>query len=187
MIELEYHSWMEQAACADLEDPDVMFPSLLDRDALSRAKSICARCPVIDQCRSLAKGNREAYGVWAGDYGSGDAIVMSDGRRVCKAGHSMTGANLRETNRGGRVERACRECDRERAANVRDRRKMGIPPGKPGPAPANKGWCVECHVQTITVLSRGPKVSIPKGAKRYAGRGLCANCYDKARRARQDA
>jgi len=60
--------WQERAACRG-EDPDVFFAGDNERgqDRRSRfvaAKAICARCPVIVQCRIA--GRQERYGVWGG-------------------------------------------------------------------------------------------------------------------------
>ncbi len=39
-------------------------PERARRDAI--AKTVCERCPVIEQCRQHALSAREAYGVWGG-------------------------------------------------------------------------------------------------------------------------
>lgn len=68
-------SWLRSAACA-AEDPDLFHPDKDDpqRGAkVERAKAVCARCPVIAECRDLAdrlegrKGKGEIYGVWGGE------------------------------------------------------------------------------------------------------------------------
>ena len=45
---------------------DVMFPVRGDGNGTARAKAICARCPVIEQCLDFITRNPERYGVWAG-------------------------------------------------------------------------------------------------------------------------
>ncbi|HEY9556843.1 MAG TPA: WhiB family transcriptional regulator [Acidimicrobiales bacterium] len=54
-------SWQRQAACRG-EDPELWFPG---RGAsTSEAKSICAECPVADECK--ATGLQEKHGIWGG-------------------------------------------------------------------------------------------------------------------------
>lgn len=61
--------WQERGACSDV-DTDVFYvgpergPTLVALEA--RAKTICASCPVIQQCREYALRNREPYGIWGG-------------------------------------------------------------------------------------------------------------------------
>ncbi|HTY70798.1 MAG TPA: WhiB family transcriptional regulator [Actinomycetes bacterium] len=62
--------WQLRGACREVE-PSVFFhpegergPARLARDRA--AKAVCARCPVIDACRTHALAVREPYGVWGG-------------------------------------------------------------------------------------------------------------------------
>ncbi|GAB3237426.1 WhiB family transcriptional regulator [Kineosporia babensis] len=62
--------WQLDGACRTA-DPRVFFhpegergPARRQRDVA--AKSVCARCPVLAQCRSHALQVREPYGVWGG-------------------------------------------------------------------------------------------------------------------------
>ncbi|HSK28010.1 MAG TPA: WhiB family transcriptional regulator [Jiangellales bacterium] len=62
--------WQLQGACRSA-DPDLFFhpegergPRKTRRD--EAARSICAGCPVLAQCRSHALAVREPYGVWGG-------------------------------------------------------------------------------------------------------------------------
>lgn len=66
----EVYDWQQQAACRGL-DSSVFFhpsgergPSRAGR--AQRAKEICARCPVLRQCREHALASHEPYGVWGG-------------------------------------------------------------------------------------------------------------------------
>lgn len=54
-------SWYADAKCADA-DPDLFFP----RQGVlpTKAKEICAACPVLEQCFEASQDER--YGVWAG-------------------------------------------------------------------------------------------------------------------------
>jgi WhiB family redox-sensing transcriptional regulator len=52
-------------------DSSVFFTPDHERGAIrtsreQRAKAVCARCPVLDQCREHALRAREPYGVWGG-------------------------------------------------------------------------------------------------------------------------
>jgi WhiB family redox-sensing transcriptional regulator len=62
--------WQLVGACRDA-DPTLFFhpegergPARRNRDAA--AKTICAACPVMTQCREHALAVREPYGVWGG-------------------------------------------------------------------------------------------------------------------------
>jgi WhiB family redox-sensing transcriptional regulator len=58
-----FESVVEQGLCAQT-NPDVFFP---DKGASNReAKKVCARCPVLTQCREFAVATPELTGVWGG-------------------------------------------------------------------------------------------------------------------------
>lgn len=60
--------WRHRAAC-QYEDPELFFPigntgpALLEID---EAKSVCRRCPVMDQCLAWALETDQDHGVWGG-------------------------------------------------------------------------------------------------------------------------
>ncbi len=56
-------AWSHRAACLDA-DPAVFFPEAGDTG--TNAKTICARCPVIEPCLDYALTNRQHHGVWGG-------------------------------------------------------------------------------------------------------------------------
>jgi WhiB family redox-sensing transcriptional regulator len=63
--------WRQMAACkgaqASLFFPPCQFERKRERLVREQAaKSICARCPVRDQCLEFALMAREPYGVWGG-------------------------------------------------------------------------------------------------------------------------
>ena len=67
---IELWEWQTQALCREAS-PDMFFhpegergPSRVTRD--ERAKALCARCPVLQECRTHALTVREPYGVWGG-------------------------------------------------------------------------------------------------------------------------
>lgn len=57
-------SWKAQAACRDFPSDRIDAVFYVGRDDFAEAKTVCAGCPVIDDCR-LA-GRRERWGVWGG-------------------------------------------------------------------------------------------------------------------------
>lgn len=56
--------WRDSAACAD--DPDTQFPAPTDLPAVSRARRVCAACPVRAECLRDALRHAEPHGVWGG-------------------------------------------------------------------------------------------------------------------------
>lgn len=67
---LDKWEWQFQAACRDM-DTELFFHPEGERGSTRRrrdaaAKAICARCPVIEQCRAYALAAHEPYGVWGG-------------------------------------------------------------------------------------------------------------------------
>lgn len=60
--------WRTRGACRD-EDPELFFPVAMSGPALdqiSRAKAVCARCPVRAECLAWALSTRQSVGVWGG-------------------------------------------------------------------------------------------------------------------------
>ncbi|MCU1601797.1 MAG: putative WhiB-family transcriptional regulator [Frankiales bacterium] len=67
---LDRWDWQEQGACVTT-DTELFFhpdnergPRREAREA--EAKAVCARCPVLAQCRAYALATREPFGVWGG-------------------------------------------------------------------------------------------------------------------------
>ena len=62
--------WRKHALCQDY-DPEIFFP-ISDEDSIigdfqwSRAKSICAACPVQQSCLDHALRTKQRFGVWGG-------------------------------------------------------------------------------------------------------------------------
>jgi WhiB family redox-sensing transcriptional regulator len=57
--------WQSYAACtAPGIDPDIFFHK--NRASHSKAKSICARCRVTEECLAAAIDGKEATGIWGG-------------------------------------------------------------------------------------------------------------------------
>ena len=67
---MDHWEWQYEGACREVE-PSVFFHPEGERGGTRRrrdeaAKAICARCPVIEQCREHALAVQEPYGVWGG-------------------------------------------------------------------------------------------------------------------------
>ncbi|MCW5250218.1 MULTISPECIES: WhiB family transcriptional regulator [unclassified Streptomyces] len=61
-------NWRQHAACRT-EDPDLFFPIGTTGPALvqtERAKAVCARCAVREECLRWALGTERTLGVWGG-------------------------------------------------------------------------------------------------------------------------
>ena len=56
-------SWQDDGLCAQA-DPEAFFPE--KGGSTKRAKAICKRCPVTDQCLKYALDNDERFGIWGG-------------------------------------------------------------------------------------------------------------------------
>lgn len=56
--------WQDSAACQT--SPNFIFFTEDSAEAIRKAKSICNKCQVIDQCLDYALTNREKHGVWGG-------------------------------------------------------------------------------------------------------------------------
>ena len=66
---LSVGTWINEAACIGLTS--IFFPPISERPQATerreaRARAICNRCPVFNQCRQYARENGE-YGFWAGE------------------------------------------------------------------------------------------------------------------------
>lgn len=68
--------WARDAACAGM-DPGIFFPERGANRAVDEAKAVCARCPVIEQCRETHQHERE--GIFFGTSGN-DRRRMRAGR-----------------------------------------------------------------------------------------------------------
>lgn len=78
-------AWQLRAACRGGPDAVFFHPDLergsarQDRD--NRAKAVCARCPVIVECRQHAIIAEEPYGVWGGQDEHERRLVIARRRR----------------------------------------------------------------------------------------------------------
>lgn len=58
-------TWRDDAACRARPDVD-FFPYPEDVQAISRAKEVCAICPVSEECLLYAISTRQGDGLWGG-------------------------------------------------------------------------------------------------------------------------
>ena len=81
----ERWAWADHGVCTAV--PDLFYngedePRGRRRTKEEAAKALCARCPVLAECRRHAMVNRELYGVWGG---------LSENERHRLAGRQRTG------------------------------------------------------------------------------------------------
>lgn len=66
----ETYEWQYDGLCRSVDPEDFFSPEAERGVPKARreaaAKALCARCPVIEQCREHALAVREPYGVWGG-------------------------------------------------------------------------------------------------------------------------
>jgi WhiB family redox-sensing transcriptional regulator len=109
---------MDDATCAGCDEPELFHPHGL-ADADPDALVMCRLCPVAAECLQYALDNGES-GVWGGTTDK-EREAMGKGTRPpikptrCEKGHRY------ETRYGDR--RFCRECDRLRQAERRDKKR----------------------------------------------------------------
>ena len=61
--------WRNDAACSGADD-EFFFPVAEEGPMVERAKSICAACPVLEECLQYALATNQTEGVWGGMTGS---------------------------------------------------------------------------------------------------------------------
>ncbi|GAA4179102.1 WhiB family transcriptional regulator [Streptosporangium oxazolinicum] len=57
--------WAARGACAT-SDPELFFPLTPSAEHEARAKAVCERCPVLEECRAYALRAAEPEGIWGG-------------------------------------------------------------------------------------------------------------------------
>jgi WhiB family transcriptional regulator, redox-sensing transcriptional regulator len=69
--------WAASGACRH-SDPELFFPVTFSGPAagqVARAKAVCRRCPVRDQCLEFALDSGQAFGVWGGMTGEERRLI----------------------------------------------------------------------------------------------------------------
>lgn len=62
---LERPTWQLRAACRG-KGADLFFPLRGQQDAYEAARTVCATCPVTEQCLEFALADPATQGMWAG-------------------------------------------------------------------------------------------------------------------------
>jgi WhiB family redox-sensing transcriptional regulator len=94
-------TWRQSAACSGMDTSDFYpgdrerGPTLARRER--RAKQVCARCPVIQECLAWALDAREPFGVWGGTSAKERARML----QVRDRRGGSRGSRLGETARNG--------------------------------------------------------------------------------------
>ena len=80
-LDITTQSWHAQARCGTETgvDNDVFFSEELQD--IAKAKSICAKCPVVGPCLQGAIERREPWGVWGGQLLINGKVLMIKRRR----------------------------------------------------------------------------------------------------------
>jgi WhiB family redox-sensing transcriptional regulator len=112
--------WLDAGACRN-EDPELFFPITSSGPSaaqLDRAKEVCQRCCVQDQCLHYALESHQNHGVWGG-------TSEQERVRMAPAGRGST-------------ERPAEPCSGERPAEPRSAERPGDRPAeRPAGRPAN--------------------------------------------------
>jgi WhiB family redox-sensing transcriptional regulator len=80
-------SYQKDAACRDISNPEIFFPSAGDTESLKAAKALCNICPVIAECLEYALGNNERYGIWGGK-STRERLLILRAKRMLEAGEA---------------------------------------------------------------------------------------------------
>ncbi len=79
--------WQLQASCRGMDSATFFHPegergaARADREA--KAKAVCERCPVVEQCRRHALAVQEPYGIWGGlSESERDVLLRPNHRRL---------------------------------------------------------------------------------------------------------
>lgn len=76
-------SWWDFAACRSA-DPELFFPITntgAGRPKVTRAKAVCARCPIRQQCLDYAIDSHQSHGVWGGTSEEERRLIAARRRR----------------------------------------------------------------------------------------------------------
>ena len=81
-------NWRYLGACRSA-DPDLFFPVPGPRpvdEQIARAKAICARCAVRQECLEFALSHNQAFGIWGGTTAEDRRLVRRRRRRAAAGG-----------------------------------------------------------------------------------------------------
>jgi len=80
-------NYQKDAACREIPNPEIFFPSAGDTESLKAAKALCNICPVISNCLEYALGNNERYGIWGGK-STRERLLILRAKRMLEAGEA---------------------------------------------------------------------------------------------------
>jgi WhiB family transcriptional regulator, redox-sensing transcriptional regulator len=66
MIRFAIEPWRESAACVQVTNEVSFFPDPEDLAGISKAKAVCATCPVASECLTWAIETNQSEGIWGG-------------------------------------------------------------------------------------------------------------------------
>lgn len=113
-------NWRQNAACVGV-DPELFFTATYEDR--KEALAVCARCPVIDQCRDDALRDLFQYGVRGGMSAQARAVLPRPGRAPC----GTRSGYVRHLRRGDQACTPCQEAERAyKRANARSRKERGM-------------------------------------------------------------
>lgn len=107
--------WLDEALCKGV-DVEVFYPEADDTEGIAFAKSICANCPVREECLDAATRReelkRDIHGVVGGlSEVERKALLKPREKNHCFKGHEFTEANTYYyEGREGKVHRGCKAC-----------------------------------------------------------------------------
>jgi WhiB family redox-sensing transcriptional regulator len=84
------NEWRDRAACRDVDDPEIFFPSQDKGPSLSEARTVCARCFVQEACLKYAlameggQTEKTRGGVYAGTTGGERYRLYQQARQRAK-------------------------------------------------------------------------------------------------------
>lgn len=87
LINLKRPQYQKDAACADIPNPEIFFPSPGDTDSLRSAKAMCGRCLVQEECLIYALENNERYGIWGGK-STRERLLILRAKRMIEQGEA---------------------------------------------------------------------------------------------------
>jgi hypothetical protein len=107
--------WSDQANCAG-RNPNIFYPGQGDDVGVARAKLICRRCDVKDECLAAALARGEPFGIWGGLTRTERRELGAPTRRVCPGCLAVWWA---ANSHGSQQVYCSAECRKVRRAQVR--------------------------------------------------------------------
>ena len=66
LFDVKFSFWREEAVCLAVVNDVSFFPDPEDLIGISRAKAVCATCPVAAECLTWALEANQSEGIWGG-------------------------------------------------------------------------------------------------------------------------